>query len=162
MCNWDLYCSFTKIKKIQLISLIILISTGLLTYSRMFFVFLGIFILIWSYVNRTVFPLIISSLIFPIALSYNPVIYYRFLNTIDSLFGSNYSYGLTESSSDRVALLSDSFSWLTLNPMGGNIELMERIAPGASGEHLLFIFLANINGLLFGLIFFLIALYVFL
>ena len=45
--------------------------------------------------------------------------------------------------------------------MGGNIELMERIAPGASGEHLLFIFLANINGLLFGLIFFLIALYVF-
>ena len=153
---------FFKLKYLKFLLFFIFLITGFLTYSRMFFVFLGIFILVYSYYNRSIIPVLTSLLVLPIVIYVNPIIYYRFLNTIDSIFSTNYSYGLTKSSSDRSTLINDSFSWLSQYPFGGNLELMDQIAPGAAGEHLLYIFLANINGLFFGLIFFLISLYLFI
>lgn len=143
-----------KKKSFQLIFGLVLIATGFLTYSRMFFVFLFVILIMYSLIYKSIKPLVYSLIISPLVLFTNPLVYYRMLNTIDGLFGTDYSDGLTKSSSDRSTLISDSLLWIADHPWGGNIELMLQVAPGASGEHLLYLYLSNILGLLFGLILF--------
>lgn len=143
-----------KKKSFQLIFGLVLIATGFLTYSRMFFIFLFVILIMYSLIYKSIKPLVYSLIISPLVLFTNSLVYYRMLNTIDGLFGTDYSDGLTKSSSDRSTLISDSLLWIADHPWGGNIELMLQVAPGASGEHLLYLYLSNILGLLFGLILF--------
>ena len=147
-----------KKKSFQLIFGLVLIAAGLLTYSRMFFVFLFVILIMYTLIYKSIKPLVYSLIISPLVLFTNSLVYYRMLNTIDGLFGTDYSDGLTKSSSDRSTLISDSILWIADNPWGGNIELMLQVSPGASGEHLLYLYLANILGLLFGLILFIYSL----
>ena len=132
----------------------IMLIAGFLTFSRMFFVYLAVVIIMWSLIHRSPRLIILTVLSSPLLIIAQPVIYYRFLNTLDGLFGSEYSEGLTESSSDRTALISDSYQWCFSHPFGGNIDLMDKFYPGAAGEHLLPLLLANVNGVIFGIIFF--------
>lgn len=147
-----------KKKLFQLIFGLVLMAAGFLTYSRMFFVFLFFILILYTLIYKSIKPLVFSLILSPLVLFTNPLVYYRMLNTIDGLFGTDYSYGLTKSSSDRSTLISDSILWIADHPWGGNIELMLQVAPGASGEHLLYLYLANILGLLFGLILFIFSL----
>jgi hypothetical protein len=147
-----------KKKSFQLIFGLVLIAAGLLTYSRMFFVFLFVILIMYTLIYKSIKPLVYTLIISPLVLFTNSLVYYRMLNTIDGLFGTDYSDGLTKSSSDRSTLISDSILWIADHPWGGNIELMLQVAPGASGEHLLYLYLANILGLLFGLILFIYSL----
>jgi len=147
-----------KKKLFQLIFGLVLIAAGFLTYSRMFFVFLFVILIMYTLIYKSIKPLVYSLILSPLVLFTNSLVYYRMLNTIDGLFGTDYSDGLTKSSSDRSTLISDSILWIADHPWGGNIELMLQVAPGASGEHLLYLYLANILGLLFGLILFIYSL----
>ena len=147
-----------KKKSFQLIFGLVLIAAGFLTYSRMFFVFLFVIFIMYTLIYKSIKPLVYSLILSPLVLFTNSLVYYRMLNTIDGLFGTDYSDGLTKSSSDRSTLISDSILWIADHPWGGNIELMLQVAPGASGEHLLYLYLANILGLLFGLVFFIFSL----
>ena len=131
----------------------IMLTAGFLTFSRMFFVYLAVVIIMWSLIHRSPRLIILTFLSTPVLIFAQPVIYYRFLNTLDGLFGSEYSNGLTESSSDRAALINDSYQWCYSHPFGGSIDFMDKFYPGAAGEHLLPLLLANVNGIFFGVFF---------
>jgi len=147
-----------KRKSFQLFFGLVLITAGFLTYSRMFFVFLLVILIMYMLIYKSIMPFVYSLIVMPLVLVTNSLIYYRMLNTLDGLLGTDYSEGLTKSSSDRSTLISDSISWLADHPWGGNVDLMNQVAPGAAGEHMLYLFLANVLGLLFGLIVFIISL----
>ena len=77
-----------KKKLFQLIFGLVLIAAGFLTYSRMFFVFLFVILIMYTLIYKSIKPLVYSLILSPLVLFTNSLVYYRMLNTIDGLFGT--------------------------------------------------------------------------
>ena len=144
------------LKLFDLLVVVIYLISGLLTFSRMFYIFLALILgvqLFYFGLRRLLFFFIPSTIMF-FSTEVGRLGYYRFLNLVDAIIGSDLSEGKTKSTSDRTKLLDDSLDWIFDNPFGGRLAVMERTHPGASGEHNVFLFLANNFGIFVSLIFF--------
>ena len=147
-------------KFLNTICFYILVLSIFLTLSRQGFVY--IFILLFFFCIANFKKIIyLSSLLFLVLFFVDfEIIYFMLLATVDAFFGSTYSQGLINNTSERENLINESLAHISQNFWGASIESISILHEAATGEHLLYLYLISLYGYIVGLSFFSLSFYI--